>query len=70
MFNDLPGQFYSTFIQNDRWKMFLDGFGMTMLIAVGAVILGLVSWNYCCHCEGKRRAEPQKQIAARFKRHL
>lgn len=42
MFNDLPRQFYSTFIENDRWRMFLDGFGMTMLIAVGAVILGLI----------------------------
>ena len=42
MFNDLPGQFYSTFVEANRWKMFLDGLGMTMLIAVGAVIIGFL----------------------------
>ncbi len=42
MFDDLPGQFYSTFIENDRWQMFLEGFGMTILLAVGAVIIGFI----------------------------
>ena len=41
MFNDLPGQFYSTFIQDNRWTMYLNGLGMTLLIAVGAVVIGL-----------------------------
>lgn len=42
MFNDLPGQLYAALIKEDRWKLYLEGLGNTMLIAIGAVILGLI----------------------------
>lgn len=42
MFNDLPNQIYKALIANDRWMMFLEGLGMTLLIAIGAVVLGLL----------------------------
>ncbi len=42
MFDDLPGQLYAALIKEDRWKLYLEGLGNTMIIAIGAVIIGLV----------------------------
>ena len=42
MFRDLPGQLYNALIANDRWKLYLDGLGKTLLMAFGAVIVGLL----------------------------
>ncbi|MBQ9832990.1 MAG: amino acid ABC transporter permease [Clostridia bacterium] len=42
MFNDLPGQLYAALIKEDRWKLYLEGLGNTLIIAIGAVVLGLL----------------------------
>ncbi len=42
MFDDLPGQIHKAIIEADRWKLYLDGLGTTILIAVGAVLIGLL----------------------------
>lgn len=42
MFNNLPQQLYSAIIENDRWKMYLEGFGNTLILALGAIVIGLV----------------------------
>ncbi|MBQ2661461.1 MAG: amino acid ABC transporter permease [Clostridia bacterium] len=42
MFDDLPGQLYAALIKEDRWKLYIEGLGNTMIIAIGAVVIGLV----------------------------
>ena len=39
MFRDLPGQLYTSLIANDRWMLYLEGLGRT--IVMGAVLVGL-----------------------------
>ena len=41
-FDSLANSFESTFIKEDRWKLFVDGIGMTMFITVAASVLGTV----------------------------
>lgn len=41
MFENLPDQLYKALIKDDRWLLYLEGLGNTILIAVGAVIIGL-----------------------------
>jgi His/Glu/Gln/Arg/opine family amino acid ABC transporter permease subunit len=40
-FTDLADQFTMSFITNDRWKLYLKGLGMSLLIAVFALALGI-----------------------------
>ena len=42
MWDEISRQFYITFIQNNRYKLFLEGFRNTLIIAVGAVIIGVI----------------------------
>ena len=42
MFNDIPGQIYSTLIVNNRWTLFVSGLLVTLLIAAIAIVLGVV----------------------------
>ncbi len=35
-------QLYQTFIYQDRWKFFTDGLGITFLVTIGALILGVI----------------------------
>ena len=42
MFNDIPGQIYSTLIENNRWTLFINGLLVTLMIAAIAVVLGVV----------------------------
>jgi His/Glu/Gln/Arg/opine family amino acid ABC transporter permease subunit len=42
MFNDIPGQIYSTLIENGRWTLFVNGLLVTLAIAGMAVALGVV----------------------------
>lgn len=42
MFNDIPGQIYSTLIENGRWTLFVNGLLVTLMIAGIAVALGVV----------------------------
>ncbi len=40
--NGLIDKFVQTFITDDRWKMFLQGFGVTIFIAFCAAIIGII----------------------------
>jgi His/Glu/Gln/Arg/opine family amino acid ABC transporter permease subunit len=42
MFNDIPGQIYSTLIENNRWILFAEGLLVTLMIAGIAIVLGVV----------------------------
>ena len=46
MFNDIPGQIYSTLITNGRWTLFVNGLLVTLMIAALAVILGVVIGSF------------------------
>lgn len=41
-FSDMGASFYKAFIEKDRYLAFLDGFKMTILISLAAVVLGVV----------------------------
>ena len=42
MFENFGDQLYTALIANDRWKMYLQGLGITLMISVGAIIIGLL----------------------------
>lgn len=42
MFNDIPGQIFSTLIKDNRWTLFMNGLLVTLMIAGIAVALGVV----------------------------
>ena len=42
MFNDLPGQLYAALVKDDRWLLYLKGLGNTAIIAIGAIIIGMI----------------------------
>lgn len=41
-FQNLAERFLATFVEADRWKMFLQGFGNTLLISLFAVLIGVI----------------------------
>ncbi|MCI8501026.1 MAG: amino acid ABC transporter permease [Oscillospiraceae bacterium] len=41
IFDDLAGNFYATFIEKDRYMLFLQGLGNTLLITLFATLLGI-----------------------------
>lgn len=42
MFDNFGQQLYDNIIANDRWLMYLEGAGNTLLMTIGAAILGIV----------------------------
>ena len=46
---------YVTFIYEDRWKFFLNGFGMTLLLTLSAFILGSLFGALLCALKLSRR---------------
>lgn len=46
MFNDIPGQIYSTLVVNGRWTLFVNGLLVTLMIAGIAVALGVVIGSF------------------------
>ena len=40
-FNEFAREFQSTFITGDRWKMFVDGMGVTLFLSLFSILLGL-----------------------------
>lgn len=52
-FENLKSGLYKTFIRENRWKMFLEGFETTLVIAILAVVfgsgLGLLLYLWCLH---------------------
>lgn len=51
---------YVTFIYEDRWKFFLEGFGMTLLLTLSAFILGSLFGALLCALKLSRRRWIQK----------
>lgn len=52
---DLFSLLYVTFIYEDRWKFFLEGFGMTLLLTLSAFILGSLFGALLCALKLSRR---------------
>jgi len=42
MFHNFGQQLYDNIIANDRWLMYLEGTGKTLLMTIGAAILGII----------------------------
>lgn len=42
MFNNFGQQLYDNIIANDRWLMYLEGTGKTLLMTLGSAILGII----------------------------
>lgn len=40
--NSLQRQVYQAFLQNDQWKRYLDGLGISLLLTIGALVLGVL----------------------------
>ena len=59
-FKDLFSLLYVTFIYEDRWKFFLEGFGMTLLLTLSAFILGSLFGALLCALKLSRRRWIQK----------
>lgn len=47
-FRDLASRFYLTFVYEDRWKFFLDGLWMTLLLTVSSFVLGTLAGALFC----------------------
>ena len=45
---DLAGRFYLTFVHEQRWRFFLDGFWMTLLLTLATFILGTALGAFFC----------------------
>lgn len=57
---DLFSLLYVTFIYEDRWKFFLEGFGMTLLLTLSSFILGSLFGALLCALKLSRRRWIQK----------
>ncbi len=42
MFEDIIGALQKTLVDHDRWLMYLEGLGITLILAVGAMIIGML----------------------------
>lgn len=65
-FSDLGSQFYITFIEDNRYKIFLEGFGNTILISICAtligVIIGILVAIYRVNYEQSDKKNPLKKL--------
>ena len=41
-FADVANKFHIAFIEGDRWKLYLEGLGVTLQISIFAAILGVI----------------------------
>ncbi len=41
-FESVGDQFYKNFIYQDRWRLYMEGLGNTLMIAAGAAVLGII----------------------------
>lgn len=39
---DLAGQFYQSFIEADRWQRYLEGIGVSFIVTLGALVIGII----------------------------
>lgn len=42
LFADLGAQFHQSFIEADRWQRYLDGIGVSFLVTLGALCIGII----------------------------
>src|SRR3712207_37075 len=42
MKQSLSEQFVMSFVTNDRWKLYLRGLGQSLLITIGALVIGII----------------------------
>lgn len=42
MWDNFPKQLYDNIILNDRWQLYLEGLGNTLLLTLGGLVLGIV----------------------------
>ncbi len=51
MWNNFGQQLYDNIILNDRWKLYLEGLGTTLVITLGAAILGIIIGSLVAICK-------------------
>lgn len=51
MWNNFGQQLYDNIILNDRWKLYLDGLGTTILVTLGAAVIGVIIGSLVAICK-------------------
>ena len=51
MWDNFGQQLYDNIILNDRWKLYLEGLGHTLLITLGAALIGIVLGSLVAICK-------------------
>ena len=65
--NSLQRQFYQAFIEKDRWQLYLDGLGISLLLTIGALVLGVLIGVLIAVVRTQYDQNPQgRNIAMRF----
>lgn len=62
--NDLVNNFYVTFIYENRWRFFLDGFWMTLLLTLSSFLLGSLLGALLCALKASPRKAISKTVTA------
>lgn len=65
--NSLQRQFIQAFIEDGRWKNYLDGLGISLLLTIGALVLGVLIGVLIAVVRTQYDQNPQgRNIAMRF----
>lgn len=65
--NSLQRQFIQAFIEKDRWQLYLDGLGISLLLTIGALVLGVLIGVLIAVVRTQYDQNPQgRNIAMRF----
>lgn len=65
--NSLQSQFIQAFIEKGRWKNYLDGLGISLLLTIGALVLGVLIGVLIAVVRTQYDQNPQgRNIAMRF----
>lgn len=59
-FSDLGDRFFMTFVYEDRWKFFVEGFGMTILLTISSFVLGTALGALFCWMQLSKRVVIRK----------
>ena len=51
MWDNFGQQLYDNIILSDRWKLYLEGLGDTLLITLGAALIGIVLGSLVAICK-------------------
>ena len=61
---ELKNRFYLSFVFQDRWKLFLEGLGITLLLTVGSFVLGSLFGAAFCALKTSRHGFVRKATNA------